>query len=131
MDIRVTFPGGMRVDAALKGRVIRTDQSKRSGGEGSAPEPYQFFLASIATCAGIYVLSFCRERNLPTDGLELVQRQEYDESGKQLRKVTIKIAVPPEFPEKYRRALVRAVNLCTVKKAITNPPQFETAAKVR
>ncbi len=131
MDIRVTFPGGMRVDAALKGRVIRTDQSKRSGGEGSAPEPYQLFLASIATCAGIYVLSFCRERNLPTDGLELVQHQEYDESGKQLRKVTIKITVPPDFPEKYRRALVRAVNLCTVKKAITNPPEFETTTENR
>ena len=127
MDIKVTFPGGKQVDAALEGRgmVVRTDQSKESGGEGSAPEPYQLFLASIATCAGAYILSFCQQRGLPTEGIELLQRQEYDELGKRLAKVRIAITLPGDFPEKYRQALIRAVDLCAVKRAITNAPEFE------
>ena len=127
MEIRVTFPGGKRVDAELEGKglVVRTDQARDNGGEGAAPEPYQLFLASIATCAGAYVLSFCQERGLSTDGITLVQRQEYDDSGKKLTKVKITIGLSAEFPEKYRRALVHAVNLCAVKRAVTDPPQFE------
>ena len=127
MDIRVSFPGGKRVDAELEGKgfVVRTDQSKESGGDASAPEPYQLFLASIAACAGVTILSFCRTRDLPTDGIELVQRQEYDESGKRLAKVTLSIKVPASFPAKYRRALVRAADLCSVKRAIADPPEFD------
>lgn len=127
MDIRVTFPGGERVDAELvgKGFVVSTDHSKEDGGAGSAPAPWQLFLTSIATCAGAYVLSFCRQRDLPTDGVELVQRQEYDDAGARLTKVRIVINVPPEFPQKYRRALVRAAELCAVKKVIADPPEFE------
>jgi len=98
MDIRVTFPGGRKVDAELEGRgfVVRTDQSKLSGGDGSAPEPYQLFLASIATCAGATILSFCESRGLPTEGIEIVQRQEYDESGRRLTRIALSIEVPPE-----------------------------------
>jgi putative redox protein len=127
MNIHVTFPGGKRVDAALKGKgfVVRTDQSKINGGDGTAPEPYQLFLASIAACAGAAVLSFLRARDLPTEGLELVQRQEYDATGKQLAKVRLSVAVPAGFPERYRPALVRAANLCAVKRAMTSPPEFE------
>jgi len=126
MDIRVIFPGGRKVDAELEGRgfVVRTDQSKLSGGDESAPEPYQLFLASIATCAGVTILSFCRTRDLPTDGIELVQRQEYDESGKRLTKVKVSIKVPASFPAKYRRVLIRAADLCSVKRAIADPPEF-------
>ena len=141
MDIRVTFPGGERVDAELvgtgladkglvdKGFVVSTDHSREEGGEGSAPAPWQLFLASIATCAGAYVLSFCRQRDLPTDGVELVQHQEYDETGKRLASVSIVITVPREFPSKYRRALVRAAELCAVKKAISDPPEFEVTTR--
>ena len=127
MDIRVTFPGGKRVDAELVGRglVIRSDQARETGEPGSAPEPYQLFLASIGTCAGAYVLSFCRQRELPTDGIELLQEQAYDESRKRLAKVTITINLPSGIPQKYHRALVRAVELCAVKKAIADPPEFE------
>lgn len=127
MDIRVTFPGGERVDAELvgKGFVVSTDHSKEDGGAGSAPAPWQLFLASIATCAGAYVLSFCRQRDLPTDGIEIVQRQEYDETSTRLTKVRIIVNLAPEFPDKYRRALVRAAELCAVKKAIADPPEFE------
>jgi ribosomal protein S12 methylthiotransferase accessory factor len=127
VEIRVSFPGGKRVDAELEGKglVIHTDQARDSGGEGAAPEPYQLFLASIATCAGAYVLSFCVKRGLPTDAITLVQRQEYDDSARRLTKVRITINLPAGFPEKYQRALVRAVDLCAVKRAVTDPPQFE------
>ncbi|MBN1919004.1 MAG: OsmC family protein [Verrucomicrobia bacterium] len=131
MEIRVSFPGGKRVDAELEGTgfVVRTDQARDSGGDGAAPEPYQLFLASIATCAGIYVLSFCQERGLPADAVTLVQRHDYDDSGKKLTKVKITLDVAAEFPEKYRRALVRAVNLCAVKRALADPPQFEVEVR--
>jgi putative redox protein len=127
MDIRVTFPSGKRVDAELvgKGVVVRSDQASVTGEPGSAPEPYQLFLASIGTCAGAYVLSFCLQRSLPTDGIELLQQQQYDESGKRLAKVTITIKLPSGIPQKYHRALVRAAELCAVKRAITDPPEFE------
>jgi putative redox protein len=127
VEIRVTFPGGKRVDAELEGKglVVHTDQARESGGEGAAPEPYQLFLASIATCAGAYVLSFCQKRGLPTDAITLRQRQEYDDLARKLTKVRITIDASAGFPEKYKRALVHAVSLCAVKRAITDPPEFE------
>src|SRR5690242_16184098 len=75
-DTEVTFPGGKRVAANVAGRVIRTDQPASLGGEDSAPAPFDLFLASIATCAGIYVLGFCQARNLSTEGLAVRQRVE-------------------------------------------------------
>ncbi|HOC42595.1 MAG TPA: OsmC family protein [Thermoanaerobaculales bacterium] len=122
-EITVSFPGGKRVDAAFDGFVVATDQPVAEGGEGAAPPPFDLFLASLATCAGIYVLRFCQLRGIPADGVRLVQRLEW-ESEKKLASVAIRIEVPPHFPEKYREALVRAASQCAVKKAIESPPQF-------
>ena len=72
MEMRIRFPGGTKVDAAFLGHVVHTDQPPASGGEGSAPSPFDLFVASIGTCAGYYVLAFCRKREIPTDGIELV-----------------------------------------------------------
>ena len=131
MDIKITFPGGKKVNAEHGDWIIATDQPVEAGGEGSAPTPFEFFLASLGTCAGIYVLSFCQQRAIPTEGLELTQRMEFSiaEDGKRrLAKVVIEITLPPAFPEKYRNAVVKAAELCTVKKAIMNPPEFEIVA---
>ena len=76
--IEVSFPGGKRVDARVGGFTMATDQPTELGGDGSAPAPFDLFLASIATCAGIYVLGFCQARGLATDGLALVQHHEVD-----------------------------------------------------
>ena len=122
-EITVTYPGGKRVDAAFDGFRVETDQSEKNGGAGSAPEPFELFLASLATCAGIYVLGFCQNRNIPTDGVRLVQRVERDAEGKILT-IIIRIEVPPDFPEKYHDALVRVAAKCAVKKTIESPPQF-------
>ncbi len=125
MDIRISFPGGRRVDAQLGEHVIRTDQSVEHGGGGSAPEPFELFLSSLATCAGIYVLVFCQSRNIPTEGIELVQKHLYSEDGKQLERVELQLSLPPTFPEKYRSAVVNAASGCKVKKLLAAPPEIE------
>jgi ribosomal protein S12 methylthiotransferase accessory factor len=126
----VTFPGGSRVDAQFGQHTIRTDQPVRSGGEDSAPAPFSVFLASIATCAGVYVLGFCQQRGLPTEGIKLVQRLEVDRATGMVAKIGIDIQVPPGFPEKYHEALVRAANQCAVKKHLEHPPSFEVRTVV-
>jgi ribosomal protein S12 methylthiotransferase accessory factor len=123
-ELKITFPGGKRVDAELGGSIIQTDQSKMSGGDGSAPEPFALFLASIGTCAGIYVLSFCQTRGLPTEGISLSERLEFDPATRALSRVHLDIHVPESFPAKYRDALVRAADGCAVKKAIQAQPEF-------
>lgn len=123
-EITVTFPGGKRVTATYDGFEIVTDQSLKNGGQASAPEPFDLFLASLATCAGIYVLGFCQKRNIPHDGIRLVQSFVRDEKTKRLTTMRITIEVPADFPEKYRPALIRAAELCAVKKTIEDPPEF-------
>jgi ribosomal protein S12 methylthiotransferase accessory factor len=116
------------VNAEFHNFTVRTDQSVKDGGEGSAPSPYEYFLASIGTCAGIYVLSFCENRKIPTDHISLEQRLEYrtiDEGKVVLDKIVIDIIVPPTFPEKYHQALMKVADQCAVKKTIMNPPNFE------
>lgn len=125
MDMQITFPGGKRVDAHYKGFDIKTDQPAAGGGEGSAPSPFDLFLASLGTCAGFYVLSFCQERNIPTDDIHLVMRTERDPQKKMIGRVTIDIILPEEFPEKYLSAVRQAAGLCTVKRNIQNPPEFD------
>lgn len=125
--IDVTFPGGKRVDAATAdGTVVHTDQSIMHGGEGSAPEPFDLFLASLATCAGLYVLVFCQARGIPTEQLALVQEQHF-EDGK-LRQIQLQIRLPPGFPEKYVDAVRAAANGCRVKKSLTEPPELVVTA---
>jgi ribosomal protein S12 methylthiotransferase accessory factor len=123
-EILVNFPGGARVDAHFDGFTVQTDQPIQAGGEDSAPSPFSLFLASLATCAGIYVLGFCRQRNLPTEGIQILQRMEKDPVSGMVTRVDLDIQVPASFPEKYRPSLVRSAELCAVKKHIENPPQF-------
>jgi ribosomal protein S12 methylthiotransferase accessory factor len=120
----VSFPGGKRVNASYDGFEIATDQAVDSGGDGSAPEPYDYFLASLVTCAGIYVLGFCQKRSIPYDGISLTQNWEHEEKTNRLAAVRISIEVPAEFPDKYHKALVRAASQCSVKKTLESPPEF-------
>ena len=125
MEMTIDFPGGARVDAHFGPFTVRTDQPPQGGGDGSAPTPFANFLASIGTCAGIYVLGFCRQRGLSTDGLTLTQRLEVDSFSGMVSKVRLDINLPPDFPEKYRAAVVRAAEQCAVKKHFEHPPRFE------
>ena len=125
MDMEVIFPGGKRVNAIYKGFTIETDQSKRDGGEGSAPAPFNLFLASIATCTGIYALLFCQARHIPTEKLKLILRSERNSESRMIEKIVMEIQLPPEFPEKYREAIIKVAGKCSVKKHLENPPDFE------
>lgn len=130
MEFVIDFPGGLRVDAHFGGFTIRTDQPAVGGGEGSSPSPFDTFLASLGTCAGIYVLSFCRQRSLPTEGMRIIQRIHRDSSSGMVSKIDLEIQVPPAFPEKYLPSLVRSAEQCTVKKHLERPPKFEVYTKL-
>jgi putative redox protein len=129
-EMVITFPGGARVDAQFGAYTVRTDQPPQAGGAGSAPAPFQLFLASLGTCAGIYVLGFCRQRGLPTDRIRLVQRTEVDPVTHMVGKVSLDIHVSPEFPEKYLPALIRSAEQCAVKKHLEKPPEIEVTTFV-
>lgn len=130
MEIVVGFPGGSRVDADFGSFTVHTDQPSGHGGQGSAPTPFQTFLAALASCAGLYVLAFCREREIPVAGIRLVQRSETDHATGMVRRIVIDIEVPESFPVKYRAALVRAAEQCTIKKHLEHPPAFAIATRV-
>ena len=121
MEMVIDFPGGAKVDAHFGPYTVNTDQPPIS----SAPTPFATFLASIGTCAGIYVLGFCQQRGIPTDGVQLIQKVHRDEGNGMIGKIEMEIQVPPSFPQKYLPSLVRSADLCAVKKHMENPPDFE------
>ena len=129
-EMIIDFPGGARVDAHFGPYTIKTDQPPAGGGEGSAPAPFSLFLASLGTCAGIYVLGFCRQRGLPAEGIRLVQRIERDPATHMVGKVALELHLPPSFPEKYKDALIRAAEQCAVKKHLERPPAITVSAVV-
>ena len=123
--MEITFDGGKIVTAHTHGHSIITDQPVDNGGTNTAPAPFDIFLASIGTCAGIYVKSFCDNRNIPTEGIKIIQTQEWNQETGLPTAVKIDIKVPEGFPEKYKASLVHVAELCKVKKSIANPPRFE------
>ncbi len=131
MDMKITFPGGKKVNAEYNGFTHRTDQPPASGGENSAPSPFELFLASLGTCAGYYVLSFCQQRGIDVAGIELRQSMERDPRTHMVGQVSIEIILSADFPEKYRAAVMQAAQLCTVKKHLENPPKFNLFTTIR
>ena len=125
--IIVTLPSGRRVDAQVGGHVVHTDQPVSNGGEDTAPSPFDLFLASLGTCAGIFVQGFCAKRELPTEGIRIVETPTFGEDGV-LSGVSMDIELPESFPEKYREALVRVAEQCSVKRAIAAQPTFTVRA---
>ena len=126
MEILVDFPGGSRVDAHFSNFAVQTDQPPQA----SAPTPFDLFLSSIATCAGIYVLGFCQQRGLSTEGIQIVQRTHSDPLTHMIDEIDIKILIPPTFPEKYRDSLIRSAELCKVKKHLEKPPKFKVTTNI-
>jgi len=131
MEMVIDFPGGARVDAHFGPYTVGTDQPPMGGGTGSAPTPFAVFLSSIGTCAGIYVLGFCKQRGLPTDGIRIVQRGFSNPATGMVGKVQMEIQVPPDFPAKYHEALIRSADQCAVKKHLENPPVFDVHTAVK
>ena len=127
MDMEITFPGGKGVEALYGDFMVQTDQPVADGGSGSAPSPFDLFLASIGTCTGYYVLSFCQKNNIPTKNIKLIAHFQWNPGTHLVENVRIDIHVPSDFPEKYKNALVKAADVCTVKRHLKNPPEIDIA----
>ncbi|MFN8256082.1 MAG: OsmC family protein [Bacteroidales bacterium] len=116
--MKIYFGENKQVFADIKGFTIKTDQAVENGGQGLNPDPFTYFLASMGTCAGIYVKSFCMQRGIPTENITLSQENHWDSARKIMGKIEITIHVPSDFPEKYEPAVIQAASLCTVKRHI-------------
>lgn len=128
--MEVLIEEGKKVSVKYKEHIIKTDQPIEAGGENSAPAPFDLFLASIAACAGYYVKIFCNKRNIPTDNIKIIQKMEVDEVTHMVGKIGIDIQLPPDFPEKYKDAVISAANMCAVKKHLNTPPKFEISTSL-
>jgi putative redox protein len=124
MDMQIYFPGGKRVYADYGEFTIETDQPVRAGGDGSAPAPFDLFLASIGTCAGIYALGFMQQREIDPEGAKITMRMHRDPDAGLINQIDLELTLPAGFPDKYRDAIVKAMDLCTVKKHLHQPPAF-------
>ena len=130
MDMLIDFPGGARVDAHFGPYTVATDQPPMGGGQGSAPTPFAVFLSSLGTCAGIYVLGFCRQRGLPAENIRIIQRVNANRSTGLVDSVDLEIQVPPDFPEKYHKALILSAEQCKVKQQMAAPPAVNITTTV-
>jgi putative redox protein len=128
-ELIVKFGDGLKLDVEYKGFVVKTDQPVRDGGGGTAPAPFDYFLVSLAACAGFYALAFCRERKISTEGLAMTMTAEKGEVSRLIDKVTIAVVLPNGFPEKYKFAVVKAIDHCTVKANILQAPKFEIVVR--
>jgi putative redox protein len=128
--MNIYFEGNKKVIADYKGYKIVTDQPVRAGGDGSAPSPFDLFLASLGTCAGIYVKGFCDQRGIPTDGIRLTQEVIVDPETHMVSDLKILIHLPSSFPERYKDAVINSANLCAVKRHMHNPPRMLVDAVV-
>ncbi|MGP8153515.1 MAG: OsmC family protein [Smithella sp.] len=125
----IIFDGNKKVSAHFREFTVHTDQPEKSGGENTAPSPFELFLASIGTCAGFYVASFCQSRSIPIGNISIVQTIIRNDTTHMVERITLDIMLPPDFPEKYKTAVIKAADTCTVKKHLDSPPKIEVAIK--
>ncbi len=128
--LEVSFPGGKRVDAHIGDFTIATDQPEYAGGGNSAPTPFATFLASIATCAGIYALGFCQQRKIDTTDMKITMSHRVNPETRMIDQIELKLHVPEGFPARYENAIIKSMNLCAVKKHMQLPPEFNTITTV-
>jgi ribosomal protein S12 methylthiotransferase accessory factor len=127
--MNIYFEGNKKVFADVNGFTIKTDQAQRSGGDGEYPEPFTLFLASLGTCAGIFVKYFCDQRGINTDNIKLTQDQKYDPVRKMIGQIDIHIHVPADFPEKYENAMIQTASLCSVKRHLKEDIDIRVTVK--
>ena len=129
--MEVTFDGGKVITAHLNGHVIKTDQPLSLDGKNSAPSPFELYIASIGTCAGIYIKAFCDQRNIDTENISITQIAEYNKITGLPTNIKVNIKLPADFPDKYKEAVIKAADQCKVKKSIANPPVFEIKTSIK
>ena len=125
---KITFPGNKRVDVTFDKFKIKTDQASENGGDESAPEPFDVFISSIGTCAGIYAKSFCDVRKLSTENMYILVNIDRKEGQKLIKMIDITLHVDQQFPEKYIKAVIKAMDTCAVKNQLH--PDIKTSTAV-
>ena len=124
MEMEIFFPGGKEVDARIDDLTVITDQPIDEGGTNKAPSPFTLFLASIGTCTGYYVLSFCQKHKIPTKNMKLIVKIERNFETHMVENIHIDIQVPKDFPEQYKNAVMKAAEACAVKRHLEKPPKI-------
>ena len=124
--VEVSFPKNKQVLANIKGFELLTDQPKAEGGENEAASPFDFFLSSLATCAGFYAVTFCQSRDINITGMSIGLSREVNKETRLISDIELKLIVPEGFPEKYKKSIIRAMDQCSVKKHLDNPPKITT-----
>lgn len=125
MDIEVYYEEGAKVNARMGKHIVKTDQKEQGGGEDSAPAPFDYFLISLATCAGIYVKVFCDKRGIDSSQIRIIQKHRNDPVSRKLIGIDLEILLPDDFPEKYREAVIKSADQCAVKRYLKAPPEIE------
>lgn len=129
LKLEVGFPGNLKVEAKIRNFSVMTDQPKSSGGDDSAPSPFEVFLASLGTCAGIYIKGFCVQRGLETENIKLIQEVNFDRKTGLIDEISMQIMVPADFPAQYHNALIKSAELCAVKRHLKESINFEIEVK--
>ncbi len=130
MEIEIFFEENKKVNARVHDMVVRTDQPVSAGGDGTAPAPFSLFLASIGTCAGIYVKSFCDQRGIDAGKIKIIQRHNFNPGTRLIDRIELEAVLSEDFPQKYRNAIVNAMDLCAVKQHLKKPPEIDVLTSI-
>ena len=122
MEIEIKIKDGFKTEATVRGHLIKSDQGCNSGGEDCSPEPFEYFLASTGLCVAHYINAFCKKRDIDTSKIRVMEKATRNEEHR--LQVAFKIELPTDFPEKYKTAILRAAETCSVKKAIVEGANF-------
>ncbi|MCE8032202.1 OsmC domain/YcaO domain-containing protein [Halomonas sp. MCCC 1A11057] len=125
MEIKVNFLENLRLEAKFDDFTVITDQPIRYKGDGSAPSPFDYFLASSALCAAYFVRVYCLARNIPTENIRLSQNNIVDPENRYNQIFKIQVELPEDISEKDREGILRSIDRCTVKKVVQTGPEFQ------
>lgn len=124
MEIKVNFLDNLRLEAKFDDFTVVADQPIRYKGDGSAPGPFDYFLASSALCAAYFVKLYCNTRNIPTDNIRLSQNNIVDPENRYQQIFKIQVELPADISEKDRQGILRSIDRCTVKKVVQTGPEY-------
>ncbi|ATU45413.1 OsmC domain/YcaO domain-containing protein [Acinetobacter junii] len=124
MEIKVNYLDNLRQEAKFDDFTVIADQPIRYKGDGSAPGPFDYFLASSALCAAYFVKVYCAARDIPTDNIRLSQNNIVDPENRYKQIFKIQVELPADISEKDRQGILRSIDRCTVKKVIQTGPEF-------
>jgi ribosomal protein S12 methylthiotransferase accessory factor len=124
MEIKVNFLDKLRLEAKFDDFTVIADQPIRYKGDGSAPGPFDYFLASSALCAAYFVKLYCNTRNIPTENIRLSQNNIVDPENRYQQIFKIQVELPTDISEADRRGILRSIDRCTVKKVVQEGPEF-------